>query len=67
MAKGYSTPRLSTFKARSHTEHHREQFRFAHYRMETLVAMVSQVVIDPMHAIDLGMTPEMLTPLTTHK
>lgn len=53
----------ASFTARSHPEHHRELFRFDHSRVEALVGMVSQVVIDPMHCIDLGTTPEMLAPL----
>lgn len=52
-----------TFLNRCHPEHHKPIFRFHHSKVEKLIGMVSQVPIEPMHAIDLGVTPEMLHPL----
>lgn len=50
-----------TFRTREHIEHHQPEFHQSLSLLESInIGMVTQFVIDPMHAVDLGVMKKML-------
>lgn len=54
----------NTFRTREHIEHHQPEFHQSLSLLESInIGMVSQFVIDPMHAVDLGVMKKILLKL----
>lgn len=57
-----------TFKSRLHRQHHQKEYQNKKTALETLgIGMVTQIPIDPMHLIDLGITKKILLRLISLK
>lgn len=50
----------ASFSLRLQPEHHRDEFRYQHSRLEKLFKMVSQFPPEPMHAIEKGVVTDKL-------
>lgn len=49
-----------SFRNRDDMKHHKPEFQTRHLSLESIIGMVSQFVIDAMHAVDLGVTKRIL-------